>query len=84
MSKEENRRAMILVGAKERNRTNDEIAQALGLGVRQVQRLKQALNEHGPVGLAHGNRGRKASHAVADKIVEEVERLYKTTYKGFN
>ncbi|MDO8654889.1 MAG: ISNCY family transposase, partial [bacterium] len=46
--------------------------------------LKQALNEHGPVGLAHGNRGRKASHAVADKIVEEVERLYKTTYKGFN
>ena len=84
MSKEENRRAMVLAGAKERNSTNDEIALALGLSVRQVQRLKKALDEHGPVGLAHGNRGRKAGHAIADEIMEEVESLYSTTYKGFN
>lgn len=56
----------------------------MGVSVRQVQRLKKVLDEHGPVGLAHGNRGRKARHAVADEIIAEVARLYKTTYKGFN
>lgn len=84
MSREENRRAMILAGARDRGRTNHQIAQALGLSVRQVQRLKRVLNEQGPIGLAHGNRGRRAGHAASEEVIGKVVDLYKGKYAGFN
>jgi transposase len=84
LSKEENRRAMIISGAAERNRTNDEISKALGLSVRQVQRLRKTLNEQGPAGLAHGNRGSKPGHALNDDLIERIKDTYETKYKGFN
>ena len=84
MSKKENHRAMILADAKERERTNREIAQALGLSVRQVQRLKKKLDTQGPVGLAHGNRGKKPECALADDTIKQILDLYKSKYKGFN
>lgn len=84
MSREENRRAMILSGASERNRTNKEISEALGISIRQVQRLKKTLNELGPAGLAHGNRGSKPRHALNDEVIELVKDIYDRKYKGFN
>lgn len=84
LSKIENCRAMILADAKERERTNKEIAQALGLSVRQVQRLKKKLDIEGPVGLAHGNRGNKSKRALDDDLIKQIIDLYKTKYTGFN
>lgn len=84
MSKEENRRAMVINGAKERARTNKEIAQALGLSIRQVQRLKRRFEENGPAGLAHANRGAKPRHALSDAFTQQVVQLYKDKYTGFN
>ncbi len=82
MTDEENRRAAVLATAE--GRTNKQIAAALGLSVRQVQRLKKALKEEGPVGLAHGNRGGEAAHALPDDVAARIVELYETKYTGFN
>ena len=50
LSKKENDRVRVLVSAGESGRTNGEVARALGICVRQVQRLKKALKEEGPAG----------------------------------
>ena len=50
LSKKENDRVRVLVRAAESGRTNKEVALALSLCVRQVQRLKKALKEEGPAG----------------------------------
>ena len=65
-------------------RTNKEMAQALGLSVRQVQRLKKVLKEEGPAGLAHGNRGQDPSNTLADEAVERIVELYRSKYTGLN
>ena len=82
LSKKENARAMVLGAAA--GRTNKELAQALGLSVRQVQRLKKALKEEGPAGLVHGNRGSKPEHALEQDVSQRIIELYKSKYEGFN
>jgi len=82
LTEEENRRAFVLASAQ--CRTNKQIAGALALSVRQVQRLKKALREEGPVGLAHGNRGSEAVHALPEEVAVRVLELYETKYTGFN
>lgn len=72
------------MAAQAKDRTNEEIADAMGLSVRQVQRLKGELKKKGPAGLAHGNRGRRASNATQSEVEGEIARLYKEKYKGFN
>jgi transposase len=84
LSKKENDRVRVLVRAAESGRTNAEVAQALSLCVRQVQRLKKALKEEGPAGLAHGNRGSTPKHALRPETVASVVDLYETKYQGFN
>lgn len=84
LTKKENHRAAVLQSARCTGRTNKEMAQALGLSVRQVQRLKKALKEEGPAGLAHGNRERKPCNRVDDERIERVLELYKTKYQGLN
>jgi len=84
LSKKENLRAKALTEAQCSSRKNKEVAQALRLSVRQVQRLKKALREEGPAGLAHGNRGIQASHATPVYLAERVVDLYRSRYAGFN
>jgi transposase len=84
LTREENRRALVLGAAGVGGRTNKQIAQALGLSVRQVQRLKKVLRAEGPTGLAHGNRGGSVSHALPKNLSTQVAELYKSKYSGFN
>ena len=84
LTKKENQRALVLGSAQCTGRRNKEIAAALGLSVRQVQRLKKVLKEEGPIGLAHGNRGREAAHALLEEAAARVVELYETKYVGFN
>jgi transposase len=84
LTKKENHRALVLATAGPGGRTNEQIAQALGLSIRQVQRLKKTLRAEGPTGLAHGNRGTTASHALPEDLTEQVLSLYKGKYAGFN
>jgi transposase len=84
LTKEENRRALVLATARPGGRTNKEMSQALGLSIRQVQRLKKTLRAEGPTGLAHGNRGGSVSHALPEDLTAQVAELYKSRYLGFN
>lgn len=84
MTREENRRAKVLATACTGGRTNKDIAAALGLSIRQVQRLKKTLRAEGPTGLAHGNRGTTASHAVPRELAGAVVALYKSKYPDVN
>jgi transposase len=84
LSKKENDRVRVLVSAGEMGRTNGEVALALGVSVRQVQRMKKALKEEGPAGLAHGNRGSIPKHALMPEAAALVVELYKATYGGLN
>jgi len=84
LTREENRRAKVLATACTGGRTNKEIAQALGLSIRQVQRLKKTLRAEGPTGLAHGNRGTTASHALPEDLIGQVVDLYKSKYPAWN
>lgn len=84
LSKRECDRLKVLSSAELIGRTNAEIARAMGLSVRQVQRLKRVLREEGPEGLAHGNRGRRPVHSLGSETAARVARLYKEKYEGFN
>ncbi len=84
LTKKENRRAVVLATTGLGGRTNAQVAQALGLSIRQVQRLKKRLRAEGPTGLAHGSRGTTASHALPEDLAEQVVSLYKGKYAGFN
>jgi transposase len=61
-----------------------QAAELLSLSERQVRRLAAALGSDGPVGLIHGNRGRRPSNAVSEATMARVIELATTTYRGFN
>jgi len=61
--------------------TNREASAALGLSVRQVQRIKASFKEAGAASLVHGKRGQKPSNyvscAVRDLVAERARSLWK-------
>ncbi|MGA8014571.1 MAG: helix-turn-helix domain-containing protein, partial [Candidatus Dormiibacterota bacterium] len=61
-----------------------EVAELLGLSVRQVRRLRAAYAEGGAAALAHGNRGRRPRHALDPGVATRVVELATSTYTGFN
>jgi transposase len=70
--------ALALAGAL----STAEAARQLGLSVRQVRRLKDALATRGTAGLVHGNRGRRSPRRVPDELRERVVELARTVYIG--
>jgi len=84
LSQNENKRALILAEAEKLGRTNKETADAIGISIRQVQRLKSKLKEQGPAGLAHRSRGQRAYNTIPEEIESKIEELYKEKYTGFN
>ena len=62
--------------------TNREASEALGLSVRQVQRIKTGFREAGASSLVHGNTGLKPSNYVTDMIRELVAERARTLWKG--
>jgi transposase len=59
-------------------------AEKLGLGYRQAKRLKQSLEEHGPPGLAHGNRGRHPANRLDPELCRKIVLLAREKYALFN
>src|SRR3989304_3199878 len=56
----------------------------MGVSRRHLFRLKKAYREEGPGGLAHGNRGRRPAHAIAEDIRGRVIELAENGYFGYN
>jgi len=64
--------------------TSQEVAQVLGLSVRQVRRLRRAVAKQGRAGVVHGNTGRAPKHRVAAAVRMQIVGLRRGKYAGFN
>ena len=64
--------------------TTTQAAQVLGMGVRQVRRMRRAVEKQGAQGLVHGNTGRSPKHRVAKQVRERIVKLRQGKYVGFN
>lgn len=84
LSQSELKKLFVLQRVVDGHLSISEAALVLGLSVRHIKRLKKQLLEHGPAGLAHGNRGRKPAHAIQDDVRQKVLQLAQTKYRGCN
>ena len=64
--------------------TAAEAATALERSVRQVRRMLAAYRKEGAAALAHGNRGRPPTHALAEEVERRVVEVTRTRYAGLN
>jgi predicted ArsR family transcriptional regulator len=55
--------------------TQREAAEELGVSIRQVRRLLQALKERGDKAVIHGLRGRPSNRKIADRIEQKADKI---------
>ncbi|HET7873933.1 MAG TPA: ISNCY family transposase [Methylomirabilota bacterium] len=84
MSRKELHRPGLLKAACAGRITTRQAAEALGLSLRQVRRLKRRFEAGGAAALAHRTRGRRSSRRLPAAVRDEVIRLMTTVYVGFN
>jgi transposase len=64
--------------------TQREAAEELGVSIRQVRRLLQALKERGDKAVIHGLRGRPSNRKIADRIEQKADKILSPpVYEGF-
>ena len=64
--------------------TNRQVARALRLSVRQVQRLKARFRAGGAAGLVHRTRGQPSGRRLTPAVRHRVADLMRTVYEGLN
>ena len=84
MSRKEAPRAGLLRAALDGRITNEDGARALGISVRQFQRLKRRLTTEGVRGLVHRARGRTSTRGLAADLRAQIVRLMTETYDRIN
>jgi len=75
MGVREARRLGLVEAARRGDTTNRKAAQALGLSIRQFQRLKRRVAAAGALGLRHGNHGRVSTRRLDERVRLRVEAL---------
>ncbi len=84
LSPRESQRLHVLTLLESGKTTTPHAVEALGISVRQLWRLRAKLRAGGPSALAHGNRRRRATHAVSDALRAQVIALARGKYAGLN
>ncbi len=84
MSSKEAPRPGLLKAVMKGKFTNQEVARALRLSVRQVRRLRRRYEQGGLRELVHRLRGRPSNRRLAVPLRERVIALMTTTYVGLN
>ena len=84
MSKEEQRRSLVISRLVAGELGVAEAARALGLSERSVRRLRTRMERDGPAGLVHGNRGRAPSNRRSDETRARIVDLALGRYAGVN
>jgi Winged helix-turn helix len=64
--------------------TLQEAARVLGLSVRQVRRIRRAVEGAGRTGLQHGNRAQVPVNKLRAAVRNRILRLRRTKYRDFN
>ncbi|HEV8696171.1 MAG TPA: ISNCY family transposase [Candidatus Limnocylindrales bacterium] len=84
MTPREQRRAWVLTRVFKGELTMIEAAALVGLSVRQVWRLRVAVERDGPSGLVHGNRGRVSPRRLDGSLRSRIVELRRTRYVDVN
>lgn len=84
LTPEEGRRLHVLSLLERGRITTAQAAEGLGLAPRQVRRLRRELQQHGPEGLAHGNRGSRSPRRLPDTLRAQIVALARGRYAGLN
>lgn len=84
MSQKERQRLRVLEKVKEGRLNLVEAAELVGVGKRQVIRLKRRYDEEGAAGLVHRGRGQPPPNRIADPVRERVVELSKERYSDCN
>lgn len=84
MSRKEAPRPGLLKAALAGQISNAQVARALTISLRQVQRLKERYRAAGVAGLLHRGRGRPSPQRVPADIEQRVGTLLQTTYRDMN
>lgn len=80
----EQKRLRVLVELDAGRVRGREVAQVLGISLRQVWRLLAAFRGRGAAGLAHGNRGREPVNKLPRATVERIMALAEERYADYN
>jgi transposase len=84
MTQAERDRLVALKKVKKRLISQGEAAEELGVSIRQVQRLLQALHDRGDKAVVHGLRGQASNRRIEEKSQREaVKILSSPVYEGF-
>ena len=75
LNREEQKRLMVLNQVDAGRMIGREVAEVLGLSLRQVRRILAAYRKEGAAALAHGNRGRKPHNALDESLKKQVLEL---------
>jgi hypothetical protein len=83
MSQQEIDRSEWMLRIRERRATQAQVAERLGLSVRQVERLYRAYKAGGAAALVSKKRGRPSGRRLPDKLRAEALRLVRAHYSDF-
>lgn len=84
MSQKELQRVSVLSTCLKGDLACARAAELLSLSLRHTKRLKKRLRENGEGALAHANRGRPSHRRLPERIRQDVLRLARSKYAGFN
>ena len=84
MTQADRDRLVTLKKAKKKLITQREAAEELGLSIRQVQRLVEAMKERGDKAVIHALRGKPSNRRIEEGIEQEAVKILSTpVYEGF-
>ncbi len=72
LTREEQRRMIVLTQVREQRMGAPQAAVLLGLSLRPCRRLLAAFRRDGPAALAHGHRGRPAPNRVSRVLARRI------------
>lgn len=84
MSRKEFRRVPVIYSVINKQITQQEAANILGITERQVRRIAKEVKEKGDIAIVHKSRGRPSHRARPIDIKSKMLSLCNTTYQGFN
>jgi len=83
MAQHELRRLHVIRKAIDKVITQKHASEAIGLSLRQVQRLVACVRLEGDKGIIHKSRGRSSNRSIPDSTRRKALTLFKTTYHDF-
>ena len=84
MSQKELARYQVLTLVREGQLPLPDAAERLGLSLRHTRRLRRRVQDSGPEGLIHGNRGKTPANRMSEEKRQRILKLAGGAYKGFN